>query len=158
MFKLSETIDVTVPPQVAFDWVADVENLTRWQSGVFASKLLTPPPAKVGTRFTEALKVMGLKLTSTCEVTELVAPKTYAFVARGSQMNYTSRFDFAAAPGGGTRMTLQASITMRGFWKLMEPMVRAEGSKETKEELRRLKAAMESDNASRPPLKVAASR
>ena len=158
MFKLSETIDVAVPPQFAFDWVADVENISRWQSGVFASQLLTPGPARVGSRFTETLKVMGLKLTSTCEVKELASPKTYAFDANGSQMNYTARFDFAPAPGGGTRITHQATIAMRGLWKLMEPMVRAEGTKEIKEEFRKLKSAMEADAAARPPLKVAASR
>jgi carbon monoxide dehydrogenase subunit G len=158
MFKLSETIDVAAPPQAAFDWVVDVDNIARWQSGVFASQMLTPPPARVGTRFTETLKLMGLKLTSVCEVTELTAPKTYAFNAQGSQMDYTARFDFAPAPGGGTRITHQATIAMRGLWKLIEPMVRAEGSKEIKEEFRKLKSAMESDAAARPPLKMAASR
>lgn len=158
MFKLSETVEVAVPPQFAFDWVVDVDNIARWQSGVFASRLLTPPPARVGTRFTETLKVMGLKLTSVCEVTELTVPKTYAFGAKGSQMNYTARFDFAPAHGGGTRINHQATVEMRGLWKLIEPMVRAEGNKEIKEEFRKLKAAMEADAAARPPLKVAASR
>lgn len=157
MFILSETIDLAVSPQFAFDWVVDVDNLPRWQSGVFESRVQTPPPAHVGTRFTETLKLMGFSLTSECEVVELKSPSAYGFNASGRQMNYQSRFSFVPTDTG-TRVTLTATIAMRGLWKLLEPMVRGEGVKETRAELTRLKEAVEADAAARPPLKVAASR
>jgi hypothetical protein len=60
-------------------------------------------------------------------------------------MRYRSAFLFETVPGG-TRITGRSTTTMRGLWKLLEPLVKAEGRREIEAEFARLKSAIEADH------------
>jgi hypothetical protein len=145
MFTYEISTEVAVPPDQAFDWVSDLENIPKWQGGVFMSEIITPPPIRIGTRFRETFRVMGLRLTADCEVATLTRPSAFGFVADGPQMRYRSAFLFETVPGG-TRITGRSTTTMRGLWKLLEPLVKAEGRREIEAEFARLKSAIEADH------------
>jgi carbon monoxide dehydrogenase subunit G len=144
MFVVEDSIEVRVTPEQAFAWLADLDNLPRFQSGVFKSELLTPRPTRIGTRFREAFRMMGIPMTAECEVIELSPPSVMGFSGVGRRMDYQSRFALEPAPGGA-RITHRAAVTMRGPWKLLGLLMKAEGAREIKAEHQRLKAAMESD-------------
>jgi hypothetical protein len=144
MFTYEISTEVAVPPETAFAWVSDLENIPKWQGGVFKSEIITPPPIRIGTRFRETFRVMGLRLTADCEVTTLARPSAFGFVAEGPQMRYRSALLFEAIPGG-TKITGRSTTAMRGVWRLLEPLVKAEGRREIKAEFARLKAAIEAD-------------
>jgi hypothetical protein len=74
----------------------------------------------------------------------MTPPRVFGFSARGRQLDYQSRFTLDPAPGG-TKIAHKATITLHGLWKLLGPMVKAEGDRETVAEHQRLKAAIESD-------------
>ena len=155
MFTVEVGTEVAVGPDQAFAWVSDIANLSKWQGGVFKSEVLTPPPIRVGTRFRETFRLMGFPMTAECQVIEMKAPKTFGFSAKGRQMSYESRFEFTPA-SGGTRISLRSGVTMHGLWKLLGPMVKAEGKRESEAEMQRLKAALEGDLARRSGIKLAA--
>ncbi len=145
MFTDEVSTEVAVPLEQAFAWVTDLENIPKWQSGVFRSEILTPPPVRIGTRFRETFRVMGLRLTAECQVTTLTRPNAYGFVAEGPQMSYRSALLFEAIPGG-TKITGRSTTAMRGLWRVLEPIVKAEGRREIKSEFARLKSAIEADH------------
>ena len=145
MYTVEHSFEVGVAPDQVFAWLTDLENLPRFQGGVFNSEVLTPPPTRVGTRYRETFKLMGfVRMVAECEVIEMKPPRVFGFSANGRQMDYQSRFTLEPAPGG-TRIAHKATVTMHGIWKLLGPMVKAEGDRETMAEHQRLKAAIESD-------------
>jgi hypothetical protein len=146
MFTLETSTEVAVAPDQAFLWLSDLGNLPKWQTGVFRSEIITPPPMRVGTRFRETFRVRGLRMTAECEVTALTAPRTFGFTADGPQMAYRSEISFEPVRGG-TKITGRSAARMRGLWRLLEPLVKAESRREGAAEFARLKAAMEADYA-----------
>jgi hypothetical protein len=86
-----------------------------------------------------------ISIVAECEVIEMKPPQVLGFGAVGRQMDYHSRFTIEPAAAGRTRVTHRAVVNMHGVWKLLGPMVRAEGDRETHAEHARLKAAIESD-------------
>jgi hypothetical protein len=144
MYIVEHSFEAAVLPEQAYDWLINLENLPRFQSGVFKSEVLTPPPTRIGTRFRETFRLMGLAMTAECEVIELEAPSVLGFSGVGKRMDYQSRFSIDRARGG-SRITHRAAVTMRGVWKVLGPLVRAEGAREIEAEHRRLKEAMEAD-------------
>lgn len=145
MYTIERGFDVGVAPEQVFAWLSDLGNLPRFQSGVFKSEVLTPQPTRVGTRFRETFRLMGLLMTAECEVIELSPPSVMGFSGVGRRMDYQSRFTIERARGG-SRITHRAAVTMHGIWKLLGPLMKAEGAREIEAEHRRLKEAIEADH------------
>jgi hypothetical protein len=57
MIRLTESIIILRPSADVFAFVADMNSIPEWQSEVVTSKVITPGPARVGTRFTEDVKM-----------------------------------------------------------------------------------------------------
>ena len=129
MFIVEASSEIGVRPDQAFAWVSDLANLPKWQSGIFRSDVLTPPPVRVGTRFRETFRLLGFPIRAECEVVEMTPPRTFGFRATGNQMNFESRFVFEPAPRG-TRISHKATVTMRGLWKVLGPLLKAEANRE----------------------------
>ena len=67
MLRMSDSITVSQPPSQVLAFVADLSNIPKWQVEVVKSKVVTPGPTKVGTRFTDV--TMGpMRSTADCEV------------------------------------------------------------------------------------------
>ena len=145
MYTIEHGFEVGVAPEQVFAWLSDLGNLPRFQSGVFKSEVLTPPPTRVGTRFRETFRLMGFPMTAECEVIELSPPSVMGFSGVGRRMDYQSRFTIVAVRGG-SRITHRAAVTMHGIWKLLGPLMKAEGAREIEAEHRRLKEAIEADH------------
>lgn len=144
MYTIERSFEVAVTPEQAFAWLTDLDNLPRFQSGVFGSEILTQPPTRVGTRFRETFRLMGFPMVAECEVIELRPPSVMGFSAIGKRMDYQSRFTIEPV-ARGARITHRAKVAMHGLWKLLGPMLKAEGGREVEAEHRRLKAAIEGD-------------
>lgn len=100
MYSIESSFEVGVSPDKVFAWLADLENLPRFQSGVFHSEILTPPPTRPGTRFRETFKLMGfVRMVAECEVIEMTEPRVLGFRGTGRQMDYQSRFIIEPSPG-----------------------------------------------------------
>lgn len=140
----SNSIDLELPAERAFAWVVDIDHLQEWQSGVFHSEALTPPPTRTGTRFRETFRVFGLAMTAECEVIEFRPPRLMVLTATGRQMRYTTRIEIEPK-AAGSRLTIASTLAMRGLWRLVAPLIRMEAARESAAELRRLKATMEAD-------------
>lgn len=142
MIQLNDEITISRPASEVFAFVADLNNLPRWQSDVITSKVLTAGPMKVGTRFTEEVKMGPTRQTATCEVTEFAPGTLMGFKASAPAIDYLGRFVFEGA-GTGTRLTIAGRAQLKGWRKLMQPLIRGEFKKGVRKDLVALKAILE---------------
>lgn len=142
MIRVSDSIAISRPPSQVFAFVVDLNNIPKYQAEVVKSTVVTPGPTKVGTRFTEVVKMGPMRATANCEVTELVPDKTMAFRAMSSAINYEGRLLIEPADKG-SKLTLAGTMQPRGLWKVLQPMLAGEVRRGVKEELVAIKGILE---------------
>jgi hypothetical protein len=82
------------------------------------------------------------RTVANCEVTEFSPGSLMGFRAHSPRMDYMGRI--AVEPGtGGTRVTISGSAQMKGWWRLMQPLMKSEFRNGIRKELAALKAALE---------------
>lgn len=145
MIEVTDNILISREPAEVFAFMADMNNLPKWQSEVVASKVVTPGPTRVGTRFTEDVKMGPTHTTAACEVTEFAPGSTMAFKALSPRMNYQARI-IVERNGDGSRVTINGSAQMKGWWKVMQPFMKGEFKTGVRKELSSLKAVLERKN------------
>lgn len=144
MITLADSIMISRPPGDVFAFVADLDNIPKWQSEVVTSKVITPGPTRVGTRFTEDVKMGPTRTTATCEVTEFTPGALMGFNAISPRMDYAGRITFEGVAGGST-LTMKGSAQMKGWWRLMQPLMKSEARSGIHKELEAVKAAVEGE-------------
>jgi hypothetical protein len=148
VIELTDSIEIARTPADTFAFVADLNNLPKWQSEVVQSTVLTPGPTRVGTRFTEKVKMGPSHTTAACEVTDFRSGSLMGFRATSPRVDYMSRLS-VEDDGDGSRVVITGSAQMKGWWRLMEPLMRSEFKTGLRKELAALKAVMEAPATSR---------
>lgn len=143
MITLTDSIMVSRPSAEVFAFVADMNNIPKWQSEVVTSKVITSGPTNVGTRFTEDVKMGPTRTTAACEVTEFAPGALIGFKAVSPRMDYMGKISVDGVTGG-TELTIKGSAQMKGWWRLMESLMKSEFKSGIRKELETLKAVLES--------------
>ena len=142
MIGVNDSIMITRPPSQVFAFLLDLNNIPKWQAEVVKSTVITPGPTKVGTRFTEEVKMGPMRTTANCEVTGLVPDKEMAFRATSSSIIYEGQVLVEPAENG-SKLTLVGTAQPKGFWRLLQPMMAGEFKKSVKKELVAIKGILE---------------
>jgi uncharacterized membrane protein len=141
--KVNHTVQIDRSPEEVFAFVADFENLPRWQKSVITAHKVTEGPIRVGSKFTEDVRILGRNVESTGEVTALEPNRRMEFdLTSKGPIECKAQFTFAAA-AGGTSLSLDGDFRLKGLWKLMTPMAAGEIRRETRKELEALKTVLE---------------
>src|SRR3954447_14994332 len=85
--------DIAVPPERAFDAMADARNEPRWNSQVSSSELVGDGPVGPGSRFRTANRRQPYDAT----ITTYERPGRLVFEVTGRVMDITASFSFAPA-------------------------------------------------------------
>lgn len=143
MITLQETIEINRPVKEVYDYVVNVENAPKWQPAVIEVKRLTDGPIRVGTKFSEVAKMMGRRINATCEITELVPNKTFAFKGTSDgPMEYEATY-ILEPNGNATVLKITGIFRTKRFWRLLEPILKGEVRKESRQELITMKKVIE---------------
>ena len=143
MIRIESSTQVSRPRDQVFDFLTDVDNLPKWQSGVVQSKRLTEGPVRVGFQYEETAKVAFWNLHAVCTVTDIKANERFSFVGKSSgPLDYDGRFDLQPV-AGGTRLTLSGTARLKGIWRLLQPLLASDLRKETRTELATIKLLLE---------------
>jgi len=143
MITLQESIEINRPVKEVYDYIVNVENAQKWQPAVIEAKRLTEGPIRVGTQFREVAKMMGWRVSTTCEITELEANRRIAFKATSSgPIEYETSYTLDPS-GTATRLSIVGTFRTKGFWKLLEPIFKGGVKKESRQELLGMKRAIE---------------
>ena len=104
----------------AFAYLADFASISDWDPGVVSSKRLTDDPLVLGARFEVVSSFLGRQIPLTYEVIEIDPPRRVLLRAATSTMTSLDEMTFDLRPGGGTIVTYDADLTMKGVARVAE--------------------------------------
>jgi carbon monoxide dehydrogenase subunit G len=143
-FSLSFSIYVNVPPEVAFDYVADLTRHGEWNPGLKVTAI-SEGSITVGSRFQSVGHIFGREIHDDLCVTEYLPPVHFAFFVKSGFGGEELTHEFMLQPnGGGTQITRTAMATVSLLMKLLAPVLAAFGIRsEMTKSMERLKARLE---------------
>jgi uncharacterized protein YndB with AHSA1/START domain len=120
--RITETFDVSAPPEVVFDYMTNPANLADWQTSKTLVEQLTDGPPALGTRVRERTKPPGAKeFEQIVEFTEFDRPKRFhVHIVEGPYpVDGTWTFEPSRA---GTVVGFTAAGELGGPMRLLEPI------------------------------------
>jgi carbon monoxide dehydrogenase subunit G len=92
------TVEIARSPEEVFDYLADVSNLPKWQSGVHSA-------TRDGDTIRESRHLLGRELSTTLAIEEEERPRVFAIRAVNSPVPFSVRHTLEPS-GDGTRLTV----------------------------------------------------
>jgi uncharacterized protein YndB with AHSA1/START domain len=146
MAPITGSIEIVLPPQAVFDYVADPRRRDEWQDAVEQIQVVTPDRAEVGMEVLETRRVPGGARTFRWQVTEYDAPELWGFRGIGNPINAVARITFTPLEGGTkTSVTFEIDFEAQGLRKIMAILARRATRNEVPRDLARLKQLLESN-------------
>ena len=93
------TIGIARSPEDVFAYLADVSNLTEWQSGVHSAGIEGGGAATAGARVVESRTMLGKEMTTTLEIVDFEPPRLFTLRALDGPALLTIRHELE--PTGG---------------------------------------------------------
>lgn len=120
MARVSAPLTVPIPPEVAFDNLADFTTTAVWDPGIVATERLDDGPLGVGSRFEVHVKLGPVSVPLEYEITAYDRPHRVVLETKGLLYHGVDDVTFAADEDG-TQVTWNASFRLRGPGRLLDP-------------------------------------
>ncbi|HET9782955.1 MAG TPA: SRPBCC family protein [Candidatus Dormibacteraeota bacterium] len=130
------------PVEDVFDFVADERNEPKYNHQMTVAEMLTNEPIGMGSKFHSVMQRNGVTTDMAVEYTEFDRPRRIASRIHGSNMDFNGALLFEPK-GAGTKMTWLWNIELRGFYRLLGPLVRRMGERQELSIWTGLKSLME---------------
>lgn len=114
------SVDTLWEREVAFGHLADFATIANWDPGVVRAKRLTAEPLSVGARFEVISSLLGREVPLTYETIEIDAPRRVVLRAETPTAVSLDEMTFDLKPGGGTIVTYDADVGLKGPLRLFE--------------------------------------
>ncbi len=131
------------PVAEVFDYTTTVENFTNW-SDTHSVKRLTNGALGVGSRLLLDMGRGPMRTQIEFETIAYEKDRRWDFktISEGP-IRWDGSYGFEPEGASSTRVRIEGQVTLRGWRRLLEPIVRAELRREEQAELERLKALIE---------------
>jgi carbon monoxide dehydrogenase subunit G len=128
MARYTATIDVPVPIEDAFDYLAEFSSTQEWDPGVSEAEMLTPAPVALGSQFRVVAGVAGRKVPLTYEITNYDRPHRVTVRAENSSTISEDTITFTSVTGtsaDGDHLSVRydADLRLKGAYRLLEPVI-----------------------------------
>lgn len=125
MIVWSSSIDIHRPPEVVFEFLANIQDVQQSDdSPVLALDLVTEGPPRVGSRYREVVQMMPLiKGEIISEITAFDHPRVLEMAWSGPGMTGTDRYELATIQDG-TTLNHKKCVSFPGALRVMEPIMR----------------------------------
>ena len=122
MARIEQSATVNVPPEKAFNYLADITKHTEWGSHLHSSENTSDGPVVVGSTFTTVGKLFGTHQAEV-KITELIPNQKITFESQDDSGHF--RHEFILAPSnGGTAITKAVEpLETKGPLKLFSPIL-----------------------------------
>lgn len=122
MVRIEQSATVNVPPEKAFNYLADISRHKEWGSHLTSADKSADGPIAVGSTFTTTGKLFGTH-EAEVKITELVPNQKIAFESQDDSGHF--RHEFILTPSnGGTAITKAVEpLQTRGPLKLFSPIL-----------------------------------
>ena len=120
MARYVASVDTAWDREVAFGYLADFASIADWDPSVTGARRLSDDALAVGARFEVDFTMLGRELPLVYETTELEAPLKVTLRAETPTAVSLDTMTFDLKPGGGTIVTYDADVTLKGALRAFE--------------------------------------
>jgi len=112
------------PAEEVFAFLANLENLPRWQSGVLRAELTSSGPIGVGSTAVVERRMFGQQIAADLVVTAYEPPRRIVLDTEASGVSVQARVGIEPLDAARSRVTFGMAMEASGFFmKAVEPMV-----------------------------------
>jgi carbon monoxide dehydrogenase subunit G len=122
MPRLHEVIETPLSPDVAFPFVADFANSSRWDPGVASSERLDQGPLGVGARYRLGVRMGGRVSPMEYTISVYEPGRRVVLTGIGSSVSAVDEVRFEPS-GTGTHIDYTADIRLGGLLRLAQPFL-----------------------------------
>ena len=122
MARFIDAIDLPLPIEDAFDYLADFSRTAEWDPGVTAARRITPGEPRLGSRFEVQIQFLGRQMPLEYRITEFERPSRLVLTGGDDTVLSTDEITFVSRPGG-TRVTYEARLELTGIRQLADPFL-----------------------------------
>ena len=130
------------PMKDVFEFVSNLNNMSKWNSAVVSLQQVTPGQVSVGTKFKSVGEMMGRRIEGEVQVTSYEPDTKTGFQMNAGPMQINVTISFKPV-GTGTKISLNAQGNPAGVFKLAEGMMQGRVKSLMEENLARLKSVLE---------------
>jgi carbon monoxide dehydrogenase subunit G len=123
MAHYKASLDTPCPPEEMFAYLSDFSTTAEWDPGVIEAERLGDPPVREGTEFRLLASFLGRQTPLTYRIVEYNPPGAVTFRGESSTVVSLDRITFEPS-NGGTRITYDADLALKGALKLADPLLR----------------------------------
>ena len=122
MARYVDAIDLPIPIEQAFDYLADFSRTAEWDPGVCEARRLTWGEVRLGSRFGLRVRFLGRRIPLEYRITEFERPSRLVLRGGDSSLRSIDEITFAPRPGG-TRVTYEARLELGGIRRVVDPLL-----------------------------------
>jgi uncharacterized protein YndB with AHSA1/START domain len=121
--KVETTVQIARPPDDVFAFIAEPENLPRWDPAIREVRRKEPGPVAKGSGLVVSAEESGRRVTVDSHVTEFEPGRAFGVAATfsGVPLRLQWRLD---PSGSGTKLTTTAEAQLSGFLSFAGGMIR----------------------------------
>jgi uncharacterized protein YndB with AHSA1/START domain len=120
MARYVDAIDLPIPIEEAFDYLADFSRTAEWDPGVCDARRLTRGEIRLGSRFEVTVSFLGRRVPLEYRITEFERPSRLVLTGGDSSLRSIDEITFVSRRGG-TRVTYEACLELVGIRRLADP-------------------------------------
>jgi uncharacterized protein YndB with AHSA1/START domain len=136
-------IEIARPPAEVAAFAAEPDNAPRWYVNIKSAEWRSDRALRVGARVAFVAQFLGRRMAYTYEIVEWQPGARLVMRTAEGPFPMETSYTWAAAPAGGTLMTLRNRGTPSGFSRLAAPFMAWAMRRANRADLARLKALME---------------
>ena len=133
------SIVINRPTDEVFTYLANLENDAQWRREWVEARQTAESPLGLGAKYALVGEMLGRQNEVVCETIEYEPHKRAAWKTVSGPLPLTFRRAFERV-NGGTRVTIRYEVELRGFLKLVKPLVMRLGKQQLAGDLPKLKA------------------
>lgn len=142
MINLDLNALIDCPQKDVFAFVANPNNMSKWNSAVVGLEQVTPGAVGTGTKFKSIGEMMGRRIEGEMQITAYEPDTKCGFQINAGPMQVNITLSFKTV-GTGTKINLNAQGNPGGLFKLAEGVLAGRVKAMMEENLARLKTVLE---------------
>lgn len=122
MARYIDAIDLPIPIEEAFDYLADFSRTAEWDPGVEEAHRITRGKVRLGSRFRVTVSFLGRRIPLEYRITEFERPSHLVLSGGDSSLRSVDEITFISR-SGGTRVTYEARLELVGIRRIADPIL-----------------------------------
>jgi hypothetical protein len=143
MRRVDASQQLPATPERTFEFVADLANLPRWQTGIVSAQLTSPLPVGIGSTAHVVRELMGQRIAVDLRVTAYEPGRRLGLSSAASGIGIDAVLELEPAASGTLARFSMDIKAQNVFMKPMEGMVAGAASSDLATSLDRLRTALQ---------------